>query len=83
LCGRIPQSWARKKHGGHCELREFDDLEIADENRLMNIVMGLGITPQEYESPLGPRAVLNTLQCALGSAGAALDGKIAGGANPD
>jgi acyl-CoA dehydrogenase len=32
-----------EEHGGHCEL-EFDGLEIADENRLMNVGDGLKMT---------------------------------------
>lgn len=32
-----------EEHGGHCEL-EFDGLEIADENRLMNVGDGLKVT---------------------------------------
>ena len=32
-----------EEHGGHCELK-FDDLEIPDENRLMNLGDGLKVT---------------------------------------
>jgi acyl-CoA dehydrogenase len=40
-----------EEHGGHCEI-EFDGLEIADENRLLNVGDGLKVT-QIASAPRG------------------------------
>jgi acyl-CoA dehydrogenase len=46
-----------EEHGGHCEL-EFDGLEIADENRLMNIGDGLKYT----QIRLGPARLTHCMR---------------------
>ncbi|MGE0388269.1 MAG: acyl-CoA dehydrogenase family protein [Gammaproteobacteria bacterium] len=46
-----------EEHGGHCEL-EFDGLEIADENRLMNVGDGLKIT----QIRLGPARLTHCMR---------------------
>ena len=56
-----------EEHGGHCEL-EFDGLEIADENRLMNVGDGLKLT----QIRLGPARLTHCMRW-LGLARRALD----------
>ena len=46
-----------EEHGGHCEL-EFDGLEIADENRLMNVGDGLKLT----QIRLGPARLTHCMR---------------------
>lgn len=56
-----------EEHGGHCELR-FENMEIADENRLMNVGDGLRLT----QIRLGPARLTHCMRW-LGLAKRALD----------
>jgi acyl-CoA dehydrogenase len=56
-----------EEHGGHCEI-EFDGLEIADENRLMNVGDGLKLT----QIRLGPARLTHCMRW-LGLARRCLD----------